>query len=108
MPNLDAVTRDLEHRLAAEDWKPGDKFDTFDQLQDRYPVLTNVYRTREALAPLINAGLLESRHGSGTWVLRVPPPPVNQPAIAILDELLADIDALRAKVTAVRDQLQPE
>jgi DNA-binding FadR family transcriptional regulator len=110
MPNLDAVTSDLERRLATEGWNPGDQFDTFDELKTRYPILTNVYRIREAVAPLITAGLLESRQGSGTWVRRVPSPPApaKRPAVAVLDELLNDIDALRAKVTAVRLQLQPE
>jgi DNA-binding FadR family transcriptional regulator len=109
MNPVEAVTHDLESRLAAEEWAVGDQFDTFDQLMERYEVLTNVYRTRTALAPLIQAGLLESRQGSGTWVRRLPRPvaPGPSPATAaVLDEVLSDIDALRAKVVALRRQIE--
>ncbi|MEV6927440.1 hypothetical protein AB0M46_23445 [Dactylosporangium sp. NPDC051485] len=111
MQNVAAVTRDLEGRLTAGEWDVEDQFDTFDQLMARYPVLTNIYRVRAALAPLIHAGLLESRQGSGTWVLRVPETqqaaPQPSPATsALLDELLNDIDALRAKVAAYRLQIE--
>jgi DNA-binding GntR family transcriptional regulator len=106
MQSVAAVTRHLEKRLAANEWDPEDQFDTFDQLMERYPALTNVYRVRAALAPLIHAGLLESRQGSGTWVLRVPePPPSSKATSEFLDLLLGDIDALRAKVAAYRVQL---
>jgi DNA-binding GntR family transcriptional regulator len=110
MQNVAAVTRDLEARLSDREWNVDDQFDTFDQLMARYPVLTNIYRVRAALAPLIHAGLLESRQGSGTWVLRLPEPqPVApqppQAMSAFLDELTSDIDALRAKVAAYRLQI---
>jgi DNA-binding GntR family transcriptional regulator len=112
MQNVAAVTRDLEGRLTAGEWNVDDQFDTFDQLMERYPALTNIYRVRAALAPLIHAGLLESRQGSGTWVLRVPEPPAvsrsSQAMSAFLDELLSDIDAVRAKVAAYRLQFGEE
>jgi plasmid stability protein len=72
MREVDEVTRQLRDRLAAgQEWHEGDPFPTFDELQDEFPALTNVYRVREALRPLNEDGLLETRHGSGTRVLRL-------------------------------------
>jgi hypothetical protein len=50
-------------------------------------------------------GLIESRQGSGTWVLRVPPQtPGAETAVArsqLAEKILADLAALRAKARAM-------
>ena len=72
MKAVDNVSRELRQSLAVGNWTEGDRFWTFDQLMTKYPaVLTNIYRVKAALAPLISEGLLESQQGSGTWVRRL-------------------------------------
>jgi DNA-binding FadR family transcriptional regulator len=106
MRAVDNVTRELRRSLAAGDWAEGDRFWTFDQLMAKYPaVLLNIYRVKAALAPLIAEGLLESQQGSGTWVRRLPPRTegTNTPARRqLVEEILADVTALHAKVEELR------
>lgn len=83
------------------------QFDTFEQLQARYSVLTNIYRVRQALAPLIHEGLLESQQGSGTWVRRIPEV-VRLPGGELAGEIaqiLTDLDSLRVRVAEVHRRL---
>ena len=77
MEAVDEVTRKLRDRLAARcEWQVGDKFLTFGELADQYPdVLTNIHRVKLALRPLNEEGLVETLHGSGTWVRALPPKP---------------------------------
>jgi DNA-binding GntR family transcriptional regulator len=104
--SVEAVTRDLRRRITKPEWPVGGQIDTFEQLQDRYPVLTNIYRIRQALAPLIHEGVLESRQGSGTWVRRIPS---TAPTYGGLDgdvaQILADLDALRDRVVELQRRL---
>jgi DNA-binding GntR family transcriptional regulator len=103
---VDNVTRELRRSLAAGDWAEGDRFWTFDQLMAKYPaVLLNIYRVKAALAPLIAEGLLESQQGSGTWVRRLPPRTEGTKTAArqqLIEEILADVTALHAKVEELR------
>lgn len=76
MKVVDDVTRDLRRRLAGGEWQVGERFLTFGELMDQYPdVLTNVYRVKLALRPLNDEGLVQTVHGSATWVRRVPAAP---------------------------------
>lgn len=101
MREVAEVTRQLRDRLAAgREWRAGDPFLTFDELQGQFPALTNVYRVREALRPLNEDGLLETRHGSGTRVLRLAAPPAAPGAATGPVRLAADIPA------AVYEKLQ--
>jgi DNA-binding GntR family transcriptional regulator len=88
------------------EWSVGGQISTFDQLQQRYPVLTNIYRTRQALAPLIHEGVLESRHGSGTWLLRLPRVlPATGSLAADVAQMLTDLDALRDRMVDLHGRL---
>lgn len=103
--NVNAVTRELRRNLASGKWAEGDQFLTFDQLMHEYPdVLTNVYRVRTALAPLIEEGLLDSQHGSGTWVIRKPAEADANSAVReqLIEEILTELSVLRAKVETLR------
>jgi DNA-binding transcriptional regulator YhcF (GntR family) len=76
MKAVDEVTRALRCRLAEGEWQVGDKFPTFDELMGQYPdVLTNIYRVKLALQPLNEDGLVETVHGSATWVRALPAAP---------------------------------
>ncbi|MGN6606002.1 MAG: hypothetical protein ACTHMS_03185 [Jatrophihabitans sp.] len=110
MAITDGITTKIRTRLAAREWEVDSLIDTFDQLQATYPdVLTNVYRTRAALAPLIHEGLLESVQGVGTYVRRIPTlraaDVAAQRDIAFLDGLLDELESLRRQVAAYREHL---
>jgi hypothetical protein len=95
------VTRELRRRLSDKSkWEVGKQFYTFAQLMDEeFPAeLTSVNKVRAALAPLIKEGLLQSRQGSGTWVLRNPPELSADSVGDLVGQILADFDALRAKI----------
>src|SRR6266581_4785405 len=98
MQTVDLVTSELRQSLASDGWAEGDRFMTFDQLMEKYPkVLTNIYRVRAALAPLVREGLLESQQGSGTWVRCLPPraPGMNGAARdQLVEEILTEVTAL--------------
>ena len=103
--NVDAVTRELRRRLSdGSTWKVGDRFYTFAQLMDEeFPAeLTSINKVRAALAPLIKEGLIQSRQGSGTWVLRNPPELSADSASDLAGQILADFDALRAKIEELK------
>ncbi|WP_172457822.1 GntR family transcriptional regulator [Pseudonocardia sp. N23] len=67
------MTNDLRRRLAAREWAPGEQIDTFRMIQQKYGI-SGVSGVQNALAPLIQEGLLEGRQGRGTYVLRLPSP----------------------------------
>jgi DNA-binding GntR family transcriptional regulator len=75
-------------------------------LRGRYPQLKNIYRVRAALSPLIHEGLLESVQGSGSFVRRLPESVDDRRSdIQLLDDVLADLDALRTKMLSLRERL---
>src|ERR1700677_674460 len=103
--NVDAVTRELYRRLSVDSkWKVGERFYTFAQLMDEeFPAeLTSINKVREALAPLIKEGLLQSRQGSGTWILRNPPELSADSVSDLVGQILADFDALRVKIEELK------
>ncbi|MBA2479462.1 MAG: substrate-binding domain-containing protein [Planctomycetes bacterium] len=56
-------------REITERMKPGDKLDAESRLAERFEV--SILTIREALSALAQEGLLERRHGSGTFVSRI-------------------------------------
>jgi len=77
---------------------------TFFELTARYPQLTNIYRLRAALQPLVNEGLIESRQGVGTFVLRIPSPAPTEP-VQVIGTAKGLVEGLRADLTAVEGKL---
>jgi len=62
----------LEQRILAQQWRPGDKLPTEADIVRQFEVSRTV--VREALSRLQAAGLVETRHGIGTFVLEPRPP----------------------------------
>jgi DNA-binding GntR family transcriptional regulator len=108
--DVEKVTRKIRERIAGGEWAAGEQIDTFDTLMERYSLPT-VYRVRQVLRPLIEEGLIESRHGSGTYVLRRPAPdpePTPDPVQAardILDQVATEMADLRRRIDAARGLL---
>lgn len=75
----DEITQDLKMRILASEWEPGEALPSNRQLAEEYS--TSSLTVREAVASLAAAGFLESRHGSGTYVLDISP---EDPRIAWL------------------------
>jgi GntR family transcriptional repressor for pyruvate dehydrogenase complex len=92
------VSRDLQRRIARGDLKPGERLPTEKALGDAFGVSRAV--VREAIARLKADGLIDTRQGSGAFVVEAPKT-INlrfwQGAGPELDEL-RDIFELRAMV----------
>lgn len=103
-----SVTNDLRRRLAAREWAPGEQIDTFRMIQQKYGI-SGVSGVQNALAPLIQEGLLEGRQGRGTYVLRLPSPtpePTSaEQARAQIDQAISELARLCHALTAPRDHL---
>lgn len=105
---VDAATADLRRRIAAGEWAPGSQIDTFDELRRRYR-LPGVSSVQNALAPLKNEGLLESRHGRGTYVSA--PDPTEQghdPVRGEHKEVLELLDQAEALIARAKARLGAE
>ena len=93
----DAIARQLETMILEGVLKPGEKMpaerDLAQQLAVSRPSL------REALQKLENAGLLESRHGGGTFVRNAIASPLTEPLVEVLarhPQAALDFIALRS------------
>jgi GntR family transcriptional repressor for pyruvate dehydrogenase complex len=93
----------IDARIRKGELKPGDRLPTESAIVAQYGVSRSV--VREAISHLQAAGLVETRHGIGTFVLAPPPPPGT--GLAIL-ELRMGMETEAAALAAVRrspDQL---
>jgi DNA-binding GntR family transcriptional regulator len=103
------ITLDLRRRFAVGEFKQGDRFETFAELQERYGV-SGVGTIQAALEPLWIERTLRSEHGRGTFVQQVPPPwpefsdehDAASTADAILAEVAAGLAQLGARLEAAR------
>lgn len=68
-----AVMNDLSERIRSGVFQPGDRLPTEPEIMAEQGVSRTV--VREALSRLQAAGLAETRHGVGTFVLQAPPSP---------------------------------
>lgn len=109
------ITLDLRRRFAAGEFREGDKFETFAELQERYGV-AGVGTIQAALEPLWLERILRSEQGRGTFVQNIPPPwpevsdenNAASTADAMLSEVVAGLAQLGARVEAARALLNPE
>ncbi len=103
-----SVTNDLRLRLAAHEWAPGERIDPFRLIQQRYGI-RGVSGVQNALAPLIQEGLLEGRQGRGTYVVRwpdpTPEPTSAEQARDQIDQALVELARLRHALSTSRDHL---
>jgi DNA-binding GntR family transcriptional regulator len=71
IPRYREIADDLRAKLAASHYSIGDQFPTISELQAEYDV-PGLNTVRQAIAILIEEGLLESVHGRGTFVRALP------------------------------------
>lgn len=98
------ITRRLRHRLLVDGFQPGDRAWTFDQLIDDYQ-LSGPPACQRVLAPLIAEGLLESRPGRGTFVLRLPKSAADPALLDLAEEAAAELASASAKLARLHDLL---
>jgi DNA-binding GntR family transcriptional regulator len=101
--NTNQITHAIRNRIAAGEWAVGDQIDTFDIFMARYGIPT-VYRMRQVLRPLIDEGVIESQHGSGSFLRRLPAPDPDihqtpvQAARDLLNQAVVEINTLRRQI----------
>jgi DNA-binding GntR family transcriptional regulator len=105
IPRYREIADDLRARLADPGphglkLEPGAKFPTISELQEEYEV-PGLNTVRQALAILIDEGLLESVHGRGTFVRALPMPSGDGGRAALRTDLLDLQAALGATQTAL-------
>ncbi len=66
------IAQDLRARLAAGEFQPGDRLPSITLLQEHYNV-PGLNTIRQAQQLLVDEGLIETRQGSGAFVLRTAP-----------------------------------
>lgn len=85
------IAQDLRDRLAAGEFHPGDRLPSIADLQEHYDV-AGLNTIRQAQQLLVEEGLIETRQGSGAFVLRTVPeasPVAAASAATQLDEHVA-------------------
>ena len=89
-----ALVDDLGEKLRSQQLRPGDKLPTESAIMQVYGVSRTV--VREALSKLQAAGLVETRHGVGTFVLQ--PEPVRMSGVFRLEgsDIATTVDVLAA------------
>lgn len=108
LPRYREIAHDLRAQLAAGRFQVGDKLPSIAELQDTYDV-PGLNTIRQALALLIDEGLLESVQGRGTYVTALSTP--RQGRQALREDLLAmkaELTASLARIDRLLAQLDDE
>lgn len=69
---VDEVLEQLQHKIFSGQFKPGDRLPTEPALMEMFAVGRST--VREAVKILVHAGVLQVRHGDGTYIKAVEPP----------------------------------
>jgi len=93
------IAADLKTRIAAREFAPGDQLPAITALMEHYKV-PGLNTIRQAQQLLVDAGLVETRHGVGSFVLRAEPVP--RP-VDVLAELRTARSALSRAITALQE-----
>ncbi|HRY11196.1 MAG TPA: GntR family transcriptional regulator [Candidatus Nanopelagicales bacterium] len=97
MARYDEIANDLRRRiLEGEFGGPGDRIPTLSELMAEYEV-AGVQTMRQAQAVLVEEGVLEPRHGSGTYIARLPA--VGAVTLAVVHD---ELEQLQQALTRVR------
>jgi len=93
------IAADLKTRIAAREFAPGDQLPAITALMEHYKV-PGLNTIRQAQQLLVDAGLVETRQGVGSFVLRAEqvPRPVD-----VLAELRTARSALSRAITALQE-----
>jgi GntR family transcriptional repressor for pyruvate dehydrogenase complex len=86
----DELGRRLEEEIRAQRWRPGERLPTEAEIVQAYGVSRSV--VREAVSKLQAGGVVETRHGVGTFVLA--PRPATQPFGINPGEIEAALDVM--------------
>ncbi|WP_068162514.1 winged helix-turn-helix domain-containing protein [Rhodococcus phenolicus] len=91
------VATDLKHRLAWKEWAVGDQLPGVHELAAHYGVSPSV--VKDAQDVLRMEGLIETRRGSGSYVLAIPEPGdmtlgMHRQLAALRDDLVTAREAL--------------
>jgi len=73
IPDYQRIETDLRRRIAAGEWKPGERIPTREQLAEQYQ--TSLQPVISAITRLQLAGLLVGRQGKGIFVADAPGEP---------------------------------
>jgi len=107
-PAYQRVADELRKAIADGTYQPGDQLPTLGEITRRHGIA--VMTARDALRQLAAEGLIVSRQGKGSYVLRKPD--TDEQPIASISELLdlfqqvsRSVDELTDRVTAVEQKL---
>jgi len=93
------IAADLKTRIAAREFAPGDQLPAITALMEHYKV-PGLNTIRQAQQLLVDASLVETRQGVGSFVLRAEPVP--RP-VDVLAELRTARSALSRAITALQE-----
>lgn len=91
------IAADLKTRIAAGEFEPGDKLPPITALMEHYKV-PGLNTIRQAQQLLVDDGLVETRQGVGSFVLRTEPLPRS---VDILAELRSARNAIYRAIAAL-------
>jgi GntR family transcriptional regulator len=95
-----AIADELSQRVLAGEWKPGEQLPAEPALVAEFKV--NRLTIRQALAQLHQTGVVEIRHGSGTFVAN--PPPVLEIAVDLGKQVI-DEGSVQATVKSITNDV---
>lgn len=104
MARYQEIADDLRHRISAGEWgEVGARIPTLSELMTEYGV-AGVQTVRAAQAVLVNEGILETRHGSGAFITRLPATDTADIAAIArdLERLEHGLTALRQRISSLR------
>jgi DNA-binding FadR family transcriptional regulator len=104
-PLAELATRQLHQQLTSGQWRVGDRLPAETELADRLGVGRST--VREAVRALVHAGMLETRQGSGTFVLSLSPgtgwePRLRRAAVLEVYEVREALEVQAARLAAQR------
>ena len=100
-PRYQELATILRNRLTDGEFPLGTRFPTIDALMEQYDVTAGI-TVRQAIAILADEGLLEPRHGSGTYVRALPVTDRGRAALrADLLNLQTALDSAQSALTRV-------
>lgn len=106
MARYEDIANDLRRRISSGEWgEVGDRIPTLSDLMAEYAV-AGVQTMRAAEAVLVDEGVLETRHGSGAYITRIPTGDTADIAAVArdLEQLERGMAALRHRVSSLRQQ----
>jgi len=99
------IVDDVRARIASGEYPAGSQIPTKPQMKDRYGVAMGT--VERALAALRDAGLVETVHGAGSFVLALPPANGDGQVPEMIAGLSEDVRQLAERVTELERRVSP-